>query len=126
MKTQLLYRLKNKIRRFFGLRKLYHYPKKKWIIRTDLVNHKASNDEIVKQLIVSDIRDSIVDGKFPKTITEEFNELPFNRLSEDAMSKIIQIVKSDIKTQTAKLEEYTSRFKNALNMVSEEMDKDVK
>jgi len=126
MKTQLLYRLKNKIRRFFGLRQLYHYPKKKLIIRTDLVNHKASDDEIVKQMLVSDIRDSIVDGKFPKTVKDVFDELPMGRISEEAMSEIIQIVKSDIKTQTVKLEEYTSSIKNALNMVSEEMYKDVK
>ena len=126
MNTRLLYRVKNNIRRFFGLRELYHYPKKKWVMRTDLVNYKVSDDETVKKLFISDVRDSIVDGKFPKTITEEFNELPFSRLSEDAMSEIIQIVKSDIQNQTAKLEEYTSSFKNALDRVSEELDKGIK
>jgi hypothetical protein len=95
-------------------------------MRTDLINYKASDDETVKKMFISDVRDSIVDGKFPKTITEEFNELPFSRLSEDAMSEIIQIVKSDIQNQTAKFEEYTSSFKNALDRVSEEMDKGIK
>jgi len=126
MKTRLLYRVKNNIRRFFGLGELYHYPKKKWVMRTDLINYKASDDETVKKMFISDVRDSIVDGKFPKTITEEFNELPFSRLSEDAMSEIIQIVKSDIENQISKLEEYTSSFKNALDRVSEEMDKGIK
>ena len=126
MNTRLLYRVKNNIRRFFGLRELYHYPKKKWVMRTDLINYKASDDETVKKMFISDVRDSIVDGKFPKTITEEFNELPFSRLSEDAMSEIIQIVKSDIQNQTAKLKEYTSSFKNALDRVSEELDKGIK
>jgi hypothetical protein len=127
MNTRLLYRVKNNIRKFFGLRELYHYPNKKWVMRTDLINHKVVDEEIVKKLFnVSDIRDSIVDGKFPKTVKEEFNELPFSRLSEDAMREIIQIVKSDIENQISKLEEYTSSFKNALDRVSEELDKGIK
>jgi hypothetical protein len=128
MKTTLIFKLKNKIRKFFGLRQLYQHPKKPRVkLRTDLINHKVVDEEIVKKLFnVSDIRDSIVDGKFPKTVKEEFNELPFSRLSEDAMSEIIQIVKSDIENQISKLEEYTSSFKNALDRVSEELDKGIK
>ena len=123
MKTTLLYRVKQAITRIFGLN-----PKKPRVkLRTDLINHKVVDEERVKKLFnVSDIRDSIVDGKFPKTVKEEFNALPFSRLSDEAMLEIIRIARLDILNHINKLDKYTSSVKNTLDELSNEIEKNIK
>jgi hypothetical protein len=122
MKTTLLYRVKQAITRIFGLN-----PKKPRVkLRTDLINHKVVDEEIVKKLFnVSDIRDSIVDGKFPKTVKEEFNELPFSRLSEPAMREIIRIVRLDIENKIQKFGEYVVSLPDE-GMLKKEMENTIK
>ena len=122
MKTTLLYRVKQAITRIFGLN-----PKKPRVkLRTDLINHKVVDEEIVKKLFnVSDIRDSIVDGKFPKTVKEEFNELPFSRLSEPAMREIIRIVRLDIENKIQKFGVYVVSLPDE-GMLKKEMENTIK
>jgi hypothetical protein len=122
MKTTLLYRVKQAITRIFGLN-----PKKPRVkLRTDLINHKVVDEERVKKLFnVSDIRDSIVDGKFPKTVKEEFNELPFSRLSEPAMREIIRIVRLDIENKIQKFGVYVVSLPDE-GMLKKEMENTIK
>ena len=128
MKTTLLYSLKNKIRKLFGLRQLYQHPKKKVTLRMHLLNHTLSDQksqEIKKHFNVEDVTDYIVDGNLESgvSIKEEFNSLPFSRLSEDAMVEIIRIVKVDLANQLQSLENYTEGFKSTLDALSDEMEK---
>jgi hypothetical protein len=126
MKTTLIFKLKNKIRKFFGLRQLYQHPKKDITVRMDLLNHKVVDEERVKKLFnVSDIRDSIVDGKFPKTVKEEFNELPFSRLSEPAMREIIRIVRLDIENKIQKFGVHVVSLPDE-GMLKKEMENTIK
>jgi hypothetical protein len=122
MKTTFLYRVKQVITRIFGLN-----PKKPRVkLRTDLINHKVVDEERVKKLFnVSDIRDSIVDGKFPKTVKEEFNELPFSRLSEPAMREIIRIVRLDIENKIQKFGVYVVSLPDE-GMLKKEMENTIK
>jgi len=134
MKTTLLYRVKNKIRKFFGLRQLYQHPKKDIIVRMDLLNHELSDEKRneIRELIKShrnystyDVESSILENR-DKTIKEEFNSLPFSRLSDEAMLEIIKIARLDILNHINKLDKYTSSVKNTLDELSNEIEKNIK
>lgn len=131
MKTTLLFRLKNRVRKLFGLRQLYYHPKKDITVRMDLLNHTVSDEkreEIKKQFNIEDVTDYIVDGNLESVVSikEQFNSLPFSRLSEDAMVEIIRIVKVDLANQLHSFENYTEGFKSTLYALSDEMEKNIK
>jgi hypothetical protein len=124
MKTTLLYRVKQAINRIFGIS-----PKKDIIVRMDLLNHTVTGDrrdELKKLFNVTDVTDNIVDGKIEQTIKEEFNSLPFSRLSDEAMLEIIRIARLDISNHVNNLGEYTSSVKNVLDELSREMETNIK
>jgi hypothetical protein len=110
MKTRLLYGVKQTLKSIFGIT-----PKKDITVRMDLLNHELSDEKRneIRELIKShqnystyDVESSILENRDKKSIKEEFNELPFSRLSEDAMSEIIQIVRLDIENKIQKFGEY--------------------
>jgi hypothetical protein len=129
MKTTLIFKLKNKIRKFFGLRQLYQHPKKDITVRMDLLNHIVTDDrrdELKKLFNITDVTDNIVNGKLPQTIKEEFNSLPFSRLSDEAMLEIIRVARLDILNHINKLDKYTSSVKNTLDELSNEIENTIK
>lgn len=109
MKTTLLFRLQNKVRKLFGLRELYNHPKKEVIVRMDLLNHTPKNrsdnryEEFVKDLV----QEFQSGDNALHSVKEQFQSLPFSRISEEAMVEIIRIVKVDIEYQnTQNLRKY--------------------
>lgn len=134
MKTTLLFRLKNKVRKLFGLRQLYQHPKKDITVRMDLLNHIVSDEkrseirEMIKEhqnYPTFDVEKSILNNG-EVSLKEEFNALPFSRLSDDAMLEIIKIVRLDLAYKSQKLENYTEGFKSVLDTLSDEMEKNIK
>lgn len=134
MKTTLLYSLKNKIRKLFGLRQLYTHPKstpKDVKLRMDLIDHIVNDnrrEEFETLFNIKDVRNELVDGKLPQTVKEEFNSLPISRLSEKGMLEVIRIVKLDIEQQAQNFQQYidTSSVESVLDMVGDEMEKTIK
>ena len=140
MKTTLIFKLKNKIRKFFGLRQLYQHPKKDITVRMDLLNHELSDEtrskirKIIKDenqyahhnLIGYDIESAILKDRDVKSVKEQFEEIPFSRLSDEAMLEIIRVARLDILNHINKLDKYTSSVKNTLDELSNEIENTIK
>lgn len=135
MKTTLLFRLKNRVRKLFGLRELYHHPKKDITVRMDLLNHTVSDEkrEEIREMIqghrnfpIYDVKDSILNDRDNKSVKELFNEIPLGRLSEEAMLEMIRIAKVDLESRVQRLETYTKGVKSTLDALSDEMEKNIK
>lgn len=130
MKTTLLYKLKNKVRNLFGIKTTPNIE-----VRMDLLNHKVSDEKRngLREMIRShrnfsayDIEKSILKDRDNISVKEEFNALPFSRLSEDAMLEIIKIVKLDLKQKSQTVENYTDSVKSTLDELSDKLDENIK
>lgn len=109
MKTTLLYRLQNKVRKLFGLRQLYQHPKKEVTVRMDLLNRtpKNRNDNRYEDFVKELVQEFQSGDNSLQSVKEQFQSLPFSRISEDAMVEIIRIVRLDIEHQnTQNLRKY--------------------
>jgi hypothetical protein len=135
MKTTLLFRLKNKVRKLFGLRQLYQHPKKDITVRMDLLNHTVSDEkrDEIREMIKGhrnfsayDIEESILNARDNKSVREEFNALPFGRLSDGVMLEIIKLVRLDLANRAYKLENHTEGLQSVLDELSDEMEKNIK
>jgi hypothetical protein len=121
MKTLLSFKLKNKIRKFFGLDR----PKKPSIIvRMDLLNPEVSDEtqSKIREIIGYDVESAILKSRDEKSIKDEFNELPFSRLSEPAMREIIKIVRMDLDTSLQNIDKYATQIKESLDVLGKETE----
>lgn len=124
MKTTLLYRLKERVRGLFGLVGLYNRPNKEVIVRMDLLNHNTEKnrnnnryEDFVKELI-----DEFQSGDNSlQSVKEQFQSLPFSRISEEAMVEIIRIVRLDIEHQNT---QNLRKYPNA--SIMEQLENDMK
>jgi hypothetical protein len=117
MKTTLLYRLKESVRVLFGvngrtndyntINALFGIKSQQSptiTVKTDLLNHNVDgkNKEMLIKSFAKELIDEFQSGDNSlQSVKEQFQTLPFSRISEEAMVEIIGIVRLDIGRQNA-------------------------